>query len=252
MDSNLENALEHFAKKTEILIALDFDGTLAPLVDDPEASQMLPGARAALDQAVERPGVAIALVTGRAIDSLVRVAKPDPRWWLVGSHGGEVVPPGTLEQHSAAPEVDGELIAAFHELVGEHPKTFIEIKPQGIAFHTRGLAPDAAARAEAAAWEMCEGWPAPLTLRRGHGLVECSVRSATKGDGLVALKEAIRPEATLFIGDDRTDEDGFAVLGDGDLAIRCGGGETIAPFALDNADAVAEFLTRLVALRSQK
>lgn len=252
MDSNLDSALELFAKREHILVALDFDGTLAPLVDDPEASVMLPHARAALDQAVELPGVTIALVTGRAIDSVVRVAKPDSRWWLVGSHGGEVVPAGALEHHRAPAEVDGDLIGAFQALVGEHFGTSIEIKPQGIAFHTRGLALDAAARAEDAAWELCEGWSVPLTLRRGHGLVECSVRSATKGDGLLALIEAIAPQATLFIGDDRTDEDGFAVLGDGDLAIRCGGGETIAPFALEDADAVAGFLTRLVALRSQK
>jgi trehalose 6-phosphate phosphatase len=68
----------------------------------------------------------------------------------------------------------------------------------------------------------------------------------------MALIDAIGPQATLFIGDDRTDEDGFAVLGEDDVAIRCGGGETIAPFALENADAVAVFLARLVALRSQK
>lgn len=252
MDDNLEHALSVFATRPEILVALDFDGTLAPLVDDPEASQMLPGARAALDQAVALPGVTIALVTGRAIDSLVRVASPDPRWWLVGSHGGEVVPPGMADNHVAVSEVDAGLIDALQAVASAHPGTRIEIKPHGIAFHTRGLTPEGEARAQADAREVLEGWPEPLTLRRGHGIVECSLRSATKGDGLMALIDAINPQATLFIGDDRTDEDGFAVLRDGDLAIRCGGGETIAPFALENADAVAGFLTRLVALRSQK
>lgn len=252
MDRALESALVRFCARDRILVALDFDGTLAPLVDDPEASSMLPDARAALDEAVGLPGVTIALVTGRAIDSLVRVAVPDSRWWLVGSHGSEVVEPGTAETHSVAMTVDEGLIAAFNVLVASHPGTKVEIKPGGIAFHTRGLDLRAAQDAEREAWGLCKGWHQPLTLRRGHGLVECSVHSATKGDGLLALIGAIEPDATMFVGDDRTDEDGFEVLGPDDLAIRCGGGETIAPFGLTDAGAVAVFVQRLVTLRSQK
>jgi trehalose-phosphatase len=50
----------------------------------------------------------------------------------------------------------------------------------------------------------------------------------------------------VFIGDDVTDEDGFAELGPQDVAIRVGGGETRAPFGLDSPDDVADFLERLV------
>jgi trehalose 6-phosphate phosphatase len=46
----------------------------------------------------------------------------------------------------------------------------------------------------------------------------------------------------LFAGDDQTDEDGFAVLVEGDVAIRVGGGVTSAPYRLDDAHAMAEAL----------
>ena len=56
------------------------------------------------------------------------------------------------------------------------------------------------------------------------------------------MRRQTSPSATLFAGDDRTDEDGFAVLGEDDVAIRVGGGETIAPYRLPDAEAVAESL----------
>ena len=76
MSSELTKALSAFASKDTILIALDFDGTLAPLVDDPEASRMIAPARKALEKLTTLPGVSIAIVTGRAIDSVKRVAEP--------------------------------------------------------------------------------------------------------------------------------------------------------------------------------
>ena len=63
-------ALASFAERKTILIALDFDGTLAPLGDDPEQSRMIDSAREALEKLTHMKGVAVALVTGRAIDSV--------------------------------------------------------------------------------------------------------------------------------------------------------------------------------------
>ena len=73
-----------FARVPSILIALDFYGTLAPLVDDPEASRMTLEARGALEALTLLDGVTIALVSGRAIESLLRVAEPMKQWFLVG------------------------------------------------------------------------------------------------------------------------------------------------------------------------
>jgi trehalose-phosphatase len=238
----LRDALEAFARQESILIALDFDGTLAPLVDDPEASRMIAPARQALEKLTTMPGVTIAIVTGRAIDSVKRVAEPFNEWFLVGSHGIEVLSPGEVTKYETPWLVPGDLIKNFETVVAAHPGTRLEQKPFGLALHTRGVEEQLARHAEAAAHEVCSERGGALVVRTGHGIVECSLQDATKGDGVAEVRRRLNPTAVLFAGDDRTDEDGFAVLAELDVAIRVGGGETIAPHRLDDADAVAEAL----------
>ena len=242
MSSELTEALSAFASKDTILIALDFDGTLAPLVDDPEASRMIASARTALENLTTLPGVTIAIVTGRAIDSVKRVAEPLNEWFLVGSHGIEVLSPGELTNYETPWLVPGNLIKDFEAVIAAHPGTRLEQKPFGLALHTRGVADQTARGAEAAAHEVCDAWGEELVVRTGHGIVECSIQDATKGDGIAQVWRHLKPTAVLFAGDDRTDEDGFAVLGEQDVAIRVGRGETLAPYRLDDAHAVAEAL----------
>jgi trehalose 6-phosphate phosphatase len=244
---DLLEALETFSRHRPILIALDFDGTLAPLGDDPEASRMIPEARAALDALTEVSGVDIALVTGRAIDSILQVASPHPSWYLVGSHGIEVVSPSQRVGYHTPQAPPAGLVAGFDQILLDFPGSRKEIKPFGVALHTRGMPVESARAAEQAAHTLCEQWHGDLVVRTGHGIVECSVEFATKGDGIIAVREAVAARATLFAGDDATDEDGFGVLGSGDIGIRVGGGDTIAPYRLDNAESVAEALWLLYA-----
>ncbi|MDF2846614.1 MAG: trehalose-phosphatase, partial [Oerskovia sp.] len=74
------------------LVALDFDGTLAPLVDDPLAARMTPAARAAVDRlgaALEGTTTRLALVSGRNLADLAACSEPPVGSFLVGSHGAE-------------------------------------------------------------------------------------------------------------------------------------------------------------------
>jgi trehalose 6-phosphate phosphatase len=242
MSPELQNALEAFSRQEEILIALDFDGTLAPLVDDPEASRMIAPARGALEHLTTMPGVTVALVTGRSLDSVKRVAQPLDEWFLVGSHGIEVVSPGEIAGYETPWLVPPDLTRGFEAVVAAHPGTRLERKPFGLALHTRGVADQVGRAAESAAHQVCDAWDEPLVVRRGHGIVECSITGATKGDGIREIRNRLRPSAVLFAGDDQTDEDGFAVLVEGDVAIRVGGGTTSAPYRLDDAHAMAEAL----------
>ena len=240
--SKLTEALSAFASKDTILIALDFDGTLAPLVDDPEASRMIAPARDALEKLTTLPGVTIAIVTGRAIDSVKRVAEPLNEWFLVGSHGIEVLSPSEVTEYETPWLVPDDLIKDFEAVIAAHPGARLERKPFGLALHTRGVEAHLARKAEASAHEVCDAWGEELVVRTGHGIVECSIQDATKGDGIAEVRRRLKPTAVLFAGDDRTDEDGFAVLGAQDVAIRVGGGETVAPYRLHDAHAVGEAL----------
>ena len=245
---DLAEALRVFSRRDRTVIALDFDGTLAPLVDDPMESRMLPEAREALVELGALRGVTVALVSGRAIDSLRVVAEPSDDWYLVGSHGGEIVPPGMHHSYTADSRVPADLDQAFCDVVEEHPGTRLERKAFGLALHTRGVDAAVASRAKARARSVCESFKGNLRIRTGHGILECSVLEASKADGIAALREATGAEATFFAGDDITDEDAIASLGPRDVGIWVGEGSSAAQYRLADAHQVAAALGLLASL----
>jgi trehalose 6-phosphate phosphatase len=244
-NESLETALAELSVHPEVLVALDFDGTLAPLQDDPENSRMLPEAREAVDALTDVDGVHVSLVTGRAFENIMRVANPHPEWFLVGSHGIEVVAPHERDSYSTPQLVPEGLLEGFDQIARDIPGPRIEVKPFGLAIHTRGLEADLAAAAEAATRLLCDEWPDELVMRSGHGILECAVSDRTKGHGLRSLWEALDVHATLFIGDDVTDEDGFAVLGSGDIGIKVGEGVTKASHRVADPQEVTRVLWNL-------
>jgi len=225
-----------------LLIALDFDGTLAPLVDDPGQARMCPEARDALFKLGALPRVSVALVSGRDIESLRSVSDPSKDWYLVGSHGAEVASPGQWDAQRTQRRVPAEIEAAFQTVVQSYPGTRLEQKALGVALHTRGASRDLAMSAERAARQACESFSGKLLIRTGHGILECSVSRATKADGIAALREATGAQAVLFAGDDATDEDAIKALRSNDLGIWVGPGSSCAEYRLANPPAVAQAL----------
>ncbi len=80
----LVGAVREIARVKRLLVALDFDGTLAPAVDDPEQARAVPEARAAVLALLELPGTRVALVSGRSLRSLERVSGLPDSVLLVG------------------------------------------------------------------------------------------------------------------------------------------------------------------------
>lgn len=251
----LRATLERFAALDRVLVALDFDGTLAPEVDDPALARALPAAHAALLRLRALPGTTVALVSGRALDSLAAVgALPDDAP-LVGSHGLEV----RFSAGDAPPAIDdadrarvAALRALLEPLVATTEGAWIEVKPAGFAVHTRVVDPAAAtALTEAVRAEALAADPG-LTVRDGKNLVEFSVRDATKGDGVQALRARFAPDAVLFAGDDVTDEDALQALEPGDVGIKVGPAPSIAAHRVAGPAEVATLLRVLAAAREAR
>ena len=242
------DTLRAVAEANSVLVALDFDGTLAHLVDNPDDARMTPECAAALAGLTDQPGVHIALVSGRSINDLGRVADPDPRWWLVGSHGVEIVGPEGSGVH-ITPEPDiaqrEALWQAFGDVAEKFSGVWVEHKSQGAAMHTRGVSSEVEDAVHQLLLPVIEGFGDSLTTRRGHGIVESALRSANKGDGINALRDYLAPDVVVFMGDDLTDEDGFAVLGPGDLGVKVGADPTKAAYRIPNPDDVSRFLDQL-------
>jgi trehalose 6-phosphate phosphatase len=84
-----------------------------------------------------------------------------------------------------------------------------------------------------------------LTKKPGKEVLELAVTDADKGSALLRLRDDLGAAATVYLGDDRTDEDAFRVLSSGDLTVKVGEGETAARFRVPDPAAVVVLLGAL-------
>lgn len=248
----LEHALATLAATPRLLVALDFDGTLAPLVDRPDDARALPEAREAVNRLLEAPDTRVALISGRALDSLLHVAEPPDSVLLSGSHGVETrldAPPRLMLDEPELDRVE-RLRTILEAVAAPYDGIWVETKPAGFALHSRLATPADTAEAHRTARAETEAALPGLTARTGSDVLEFSVRSTTKGDAIEMLREFAEATSVFFAGDDVTDEDGFAALKPGDVGLKCGPGATAAAFRVADQPAVARVLRRLAHLRS--
>lgn len=249
----LRTALAELARVPMLLVALDFDGTLAPEVDVPDDARAIPAARDAVLRLNELDATRVALVSGRAMASLIHVSRLPDDVLLIGSHG--------IEQRLDHP--DDRLALGAHELervevlkrvltriADGHDEVWVEEKPAGFALHTRLATPEAAQQAHHDALRETAAALGELTVREGKNVLEFSVRSTTKGEGIELLRQYTGADAVLFAGDDVTDEDGFAALQPHDVGIKVGAGDTAASFRVGGPEQLAHALGALADARA--
>ncbi|MTE24766.1 trehalose-phosphatase [Microbacterium sp. ZXX196] len=238
-----------------LLVALDFDGTLAPLVDEPMSARATPDAARAVAALADTPGTTVALVSGRTLADLRVIAehRDDSPIWLVGSHGAERWRPG---QEDAAPG-EGAAAGGSARLADDAERAvtgidgaWIENKAFGFALHTRLADPAGEARAQAAVDELMEREAPGWRRRTGKHVVEFADRHEGKDVAIAELRRETGASAVVFAGDDVTDEDALRSLEDGDLGIRVGDGETAARVRVGDTPELAAVLTRLAQHRA--
>lgn len=249
---DLRDALGALAGTRRLLVALDFDGTLAPVVDDPEKARATPEARAAVERLIEIPDTRVALVSGRALKDLEQVARFDDRVLLVGSHGIELrldEPDDVLALDAEEREQLGVLEQVLDQMAGTLDSVWIEQKPAGFAVHTR-LASERHSRvAHLVAINELKAEAPEATVRLGKNVIEFSVRSTTKGEAVEHLRRYTRATSVFYAGDDITDEDAFVALTADDLGLKSGEGPTAADHRVGGPTAVASVLSLLATLR---
>jgi len=256
----LTGALRELARRRTLLIAVDFDGTLAPEVDDPSMARALPEAREALLRLARMPRTRVALVSGRSLSDLEVVAEVPDDFLLIGSHGVELRldDDQSPSQRLDTGEIQGlERLGEILEGVAEdHEAIWLERKPVGFALHTRlateedsRIARLVAKRAVAEVGGDSPLDPAELLVRDGRTTLEFALRSTTKGEAIEHLRQYVGAEGVFFAGDDVTDEDGFEALGPDDVGVKSGAGTTVANFRVEGPSDVAHVLSRLADFR---
>ncbi|MFC9397989.1 trehalose-phosphatase [Streptomyces sp. NPDC057027] len=252
------------ARPAKAVVALDFDGTLAEIVPDPEQARAHPGAVPAL--AALAPQVAsIAVVTGRPAGVAVRyggfAGVPGLEHLVVlGHYGAERWDAVTGTVKAAAPHPGVASVRAelpgFLDRAGAWPGVWIEEKGRAVAVHTRR------AQDPEGAFEALKG---PLSdLAVAHGLVlepgrmvlELRPPGMDKGLALAEYVREVGAGSVLYAGDDLGDLPAFAAVeklrSDGTPGVLVCSGSTEVPELAERADlsvagpaGVVEFLTEL-------
>lgn len=248
LDPALRAAVGRIARVPQLLVACDYDGTLAPIVDDPTRATPLPESVAAIRALAALPQTTVAVVSGRALRDLATLSRLPSEVHLVGSHGSEF-DVGFVER--LAPElVDlrARLLADLEVIVRGRPGVRLEVKPASVAVHTRGADPAVAAHVSEVVLSGPAAWP-DIHVTRGKEVIELSVIATHKGTAVDALRMQLSASAVLFLGDDVTDENAFAHLHGPDMGIKIGPGDTQAPFRVGSPLEAARVLAMLLDTR---
>lgn len=250
LDLALGDALGTLAATPRLLVACDFDGTLAPIVEHPSQARGVPAAMQALSTLTELPDTTVAAISGRSLDDLVAVAAPPAGVRLVGSHGAEFDGARTALQPEQR-ELHARLRAALQQIIADTPGAWLETKPTGLAVHVREAEPAAGERVLAEVRSGPASWDG-ATATEGKAVIDLAVVQADKGTALTTLREDAKATAVLFAGDDVTDEKAFAALREIDVGVKVGAGETLARYRVAAPADVAELLTVLAAARGDR
>lgn len=274
--------LTYLAAAEKLLLAVDFDGTLAEFSDSPTDVRAVPGALEALRELAGLPGVTVLIISGRQLRELSTVTglpvleNPGPDdIRLIGSHGAEDSLSGGADNASAgsanstadgsaapAPSARAQVLQKLGEhteqLAAADPGMWVEYKPYSVGLHTRQAAsPEAAEQANQRLAELaatCCTPAVPVQVTWGRDILDLSVATATKGSYVAGLRSQLPGHVVFFLGDDVTDETVLTTLTQPrpDVGVHVGGrlaDTTAATRSLGSPFDVRDVLQRLAELR---
>jgi len=208
------------------VVGLDFDGTLSPIVDDPEVAHIHPDAPAILVDLADRVR-AIAVVTGRPARQVLALGGLDEVGDSIGEAGHELYVFGqygnerwtSTSRRVISPRPPHGLASFLRDLPGvlrraDALDAFVEDKGLAVAVHTRRLEDPEAAfiRLLPALAEVAKSHD--LIVEPGRNVVEIRSPGMHKGNVVETLAADLRAGGFMFIGDDLGDVDAFqAVMG---------------------------------------
>ena len=230
---------------SNVLVALDYDGTLAPIAATPDAAHMRPQTMELLARVSQRYPCVV--ISGRPLEDLMHRLERIPVWHLVGDHGFQEQA-GT---QGPAPHVRDWVERLRHRL----PRTkglVIEEKPNTVTIHYRQVAdkPEILSAIQAAVLELPDARPID-----GAEAVNLLPRGGPdKGTALRSARRAFACDTAIYIGDDGTDEDAFRSDGpDRLLSIRIGSEtESAARYRLETQLDIDRLLNTLLILRATR
>lgn len=224
---------------------LDVDGTLLDFAQTPDGVTVSDALRELLGQLERACGGAVALVSGRSLAALDRLFRP-LELPLAGSHGLEIRTDHRV--HTLGIPLPEDALETMRALADAHRGSLLEPKRFGAALHFR-RAPEHGAALTAAMRTLSGELDDAFELIEGNHVLELTAANGDKGSAIQFLcaRDPWRGRRPVFIGDDTTDEPGFAVVNDmGGLAVRVGTRpNSLARWQLDSIAGVQAWLRSL-------
>jgi len=245
LPAELRRAIVQVARTPRLLVACDYDGTLAPIVEIPEQARPMNESVGALRSLAGLHETTTAVISGRALRDLATLSRLPSEVHLVGSHGSEFDIGFVHALDDGARTLHRRIEAELESLTGAEAGVSLEVKPASIAVHTRRAAADVAERVQAAVRSGPCTWDG-VQVTEGKAVIELAVVQTDKGRALDVLRHQVGATAAVFLGDDVTDEKAFARLSGPDLGVKVGGGETLAGFRIADPGEVGMVLAFLL------
>ena len=230
-------------------IFLDVDGTLLDIVNDP-ASVVADVNLTTLLRSIEaRLSGALALVSGRTLEEIDRIFAP-AQFTAAGAHGAQTrMPDGQLDTSLADP-LPRSATAVLGGFAARHPGLLVEIKDAGAALHYR-QAPECETEARELVTSLLTNLGEEYRLIDGKMVLEIAPRRRDKGEAILRLMSdpVFTRRPPVFLGDDVTDEDGFAAVnGLNGISVRVGEAKaTAALHSLPDTGSVRNWLESVFA-----
>lgn len=249
-------AEEKLGVADRLLLLFDYDGTLTPIVQDPEDARLDGRMREWLGCVARLPRVTVGIVSGRALADVAKLVSLRNVYYA-GNHGLEIaagtrrfVHPVALRAKSLLGEIAGRLKRAIRGVRGAS----INDKVLTLSVHYRRVRRGQSKLVRERCMEVLTPFLVSSSLKVTHGKKVLEVRPNVewnKGDavGWMMGKFGKRPPFALYVGDDRTDEDAFRLLKKNGLTIRVGRKvSSHAQFYVERTRDVLEILRRVYEL----
>jgi trehalose 6-phosphate phosphatase len=222
----------------------DLDGTLVELASSPSSVVVHQELPELLAKVHSLSGGAVSVITGRAVADVDRFISL-PEVPVAGQHGLEVrAADGTFRDIPPISGNLGEVRQALEDAVARHPGLIAEYKGESIALQYR-RAPRLAGYAHRLVRSLAARHAPDFQVRKGKWVVELAHHTANKGIAIRQMMEQspFAGRTPVFIGDDVTDEAGFAAVNKmGGVSVKVGHGRTVAKWRLRDVTAVREWI----------
>ncbi len=219
MSQQVQNIVDEMNFDKNTALYCDYDGTLTPIVENPDDAKLTEQQREFLTTLGGNPHVTLLLISGRPISTLKELSGLENITW-VGSHGYEIEHPDgskdTTIDESVWQQMKDDLNREFNKLVDQFQGTALEQKTGSFAFHYRKVPSDEKQNAQQQALDLVESLSEKYDLNTIHGkeVIEVKPAGFDKGVALLKIREMLgtTDDNELYLGDDTTDKDAMRAL----------------------------------------